>query len=237
MREPLAQGRVASLARVLGGLEPDQPPGALALTGGDRVLDSAVEVVVRRVPLARALVQDPLEPGAAAAQLRLEHLLQQRVVTVLVVATVEGHEQHVRPRHAPQRLRRALALEDRVAQRAEEAIEEGGPGEEVALGFGEPGEEGIADVVGDETVVAVEIVDRHFDVVRGAQREGREVQPGRPALGVLDQALDGGAVELEPGLLEQVGGLARGHHQVARPDLAETALGPQPAERDLGFLA
>ena len=236
LAQPPPQGRVAPAARVVGRVRPDQVARALAVARRDRVFDRAVDVIVLGVPAARALVQRGLQMTSAAVELGLQHLLEQGVVPVLLVAPVERHQQHVRTRQALERLGRALALEDRVAQGPEEPVEQRGPGEEVELAGRQSLEERVAHVVGHEPVVAVELLERAVEVVLGAERQRRQVEPRGPALGALDEPLDRRPVEVQPCLLEQVGRLGGGHHQLARRDLPQAMLRAQAPERHLRLL-
>ena len=96
----------------------------------------------------------------------------------------------------------------------------------------EPVEDLVAQVVGEQPVVAAEALDGAAQVGPAAQREGGEVETGGPALGPLEQHLHVLGRELETRQAQHLRRLAPGHDEVARPQLDQPALGAQAADRE-----
>ena len=159
------------------------------------------------------------------------------MVAVLLVAAIERDQEQVRAGETYQDLRRTLPLEDRVAERARESIEDRGTGQEVEIRSRQAGEELVAQVIGDEAVVTVEALDRQADVVLSLERERREIDPDGPALGVLEEALDILRLHRETDLLEHGRRLAQRHRKIVCVQLDQQAASPQASDWELGLLA
>ena len=89
-------------------------------------------------------------------------------------------------------------MQDGVAQRAGQLVEHRRLLEEGELLAVERAEQLVAHVVGEQPVVAAEARDGAVDVLVAAQREGGEIEPGRPALGALEQHEHVLGLEVEP---------------------------------------
>ena len=77
---------------------------------------SAYQALARRCNARLAL-------GLTVAQFRFEHLREEGVVAVRVVASIEWDEERVRARKLAKHLRRTRSLEDGVADGAGERVE------------------------------------------------------------------------------------------------------------------
>ena len=211
-----------------GGDAPQQIGGAVDVAGRDGVVDRAVGLAARGVPRARPAVEVALDLGLAPAQLGAEHVREQAVVAVAVVGAVERDEHEVRAGEVAQRRARPRTAEHGVAQRAGELREHRGAGEEAQALARQAGEELVAQVVGDEPVVAGEPGDGAVAVGLLAERERGEVEAGGPPLGAVHEELDVGGPEAEAA--EDLGGLAARHLQLARADLEDAAVRAQAAD-------
>ena len=91
---------------------------------------------------------------------------------------------------------------------------------------GRPREDLVAQVVGDDVVVATE----RRELGRVSDGQGAERDSGRPALCPRPQldALRG--VQVEPGEPQELGGLVEVQGQLGRPELHDAALGPEPGD-------
>ena len=88
------------------------------------------------------------------------------------------------------------------------------------------------EVVGDVAMVAVERAHAGLRLGQLPQPERGQVQPGRPALGPLDEQLDVLVVERDPlALDEQLARLVEPERELGGADLAERTAGAQASER------
>ena len=118
-----------------------------------------------------------------------------------------------------------------VAQRRTEPLEDRG-GEQEVVDLGGLARQHLGrQVVDDVALVAGERLDELVSVVSSPQREGRQVETGRPALGPLHEPGHVRGVEVEPLLLvEQVVRLGDGEPELGVGDLEQLAPGPQPGD-------
>ena len=110
---------------------------------------------------------------------------------------VERQEEQVRAGERVEQLRGAFLFEQRVAQRAAQAIEDRGTEHELLRRRIVCLEHLVDEEVDDVAVPAAESAHQRAPVVGRLQRERREVDAGRPALRSLDEILDVGALEPE----------------------------------------
>ena len=95
-------------------------------------------------------------------------------------------------------------------------------------------EELLANVGGDDRVVAAEAGRRDLPI---AQRKCREANAGRPALGSRRQRVDLVLRQVEAGFGEMGCRLAAAERELARMDLHDPAPGSQRADRDCRLAA
>jgi hypothetical protein len=220
-----------AVEHVLGGGAPQQLADACHVAAVDRVHDRAVDVAGAGVPGARPPVQLGLELRLDAAELGLQHARQHRVVAVRRVRVVERDQQDVGPRHVAQHLARSAAFEDGIAERAGQAVEHRRAPQEGALVVLQRAEQLVPDVVRHQAIVAREARDRPVHVPLAAERQRRQIEPCRPALGALEQHEHVLGRELEAGKLEHRGRLAAAHREVALAQVDEPSLRAQAADR------
>ena len=121
-----------------------------------------------------------------------------------------------------------MALEDRIAQRAGQLDQDRGARQERDVLRVDVGQVLGPDVVGDEPVVAVEASRLGARAV--AEREGRQVEPGRPALGPVIQLGDGACVDVHTCVADDNGCLAVRHGEIVPAELEERPLRAQPGQ-------
>ena len=132
-------------------------------------------------------------PRAARAQ----RLGEEVVVAPPLPLVVERDHEEVRPLERLQLLLAVGAAGDRVAQRAGQVVEDRGVEQERPDVLGLAVEHLVDEVVEDEAVAAGERLDEPVRVTRARRGEGRELQPGRPALGPLLERGDVARLEAE----------------------------------------
>ncbi|MGP3965340.1 hypothetical protein ACTWPT_56270 [Nonomuraea sp. 3N208] len=89
-----------------------------------------------------------------------------------------------------------------------------------------------AEVVDDVAVVAPDGLRTAYGIGRAAQGQGREVQPGGPALGTVDEPRDLVGVERDPAHIgHQADRLLRREREIGRTDLGELSTCAQACQR------
>ena len=189
------------------------------------------------VPVARSPVELRFDGRVRPPQLGPQHAGEEAVVAVRGVGVVERHDEEVRARHVAQRDTGGGPPQHGVAERAGQLVEHRRALEEAQPLGVEPVEQLVAQVVGEQPVVAAEPLDGPVQVGPVAQREGGDVETGRPALGPVEQHLHVLERELETGEAQHLRRLAPGHDQVARSQLDQPALGAQAADREVRLAA
>ena len=111
---------------------------------------------------------------------------------------VERNEEEVGCLHRLENARRVLALEHGVAERAAHAVEDCGSRQELDLIGREPSKVLRPQVIHHEAVVAGERGQRG-GVLGTVEREGGEIEAGRPSLRVLVQGTGLGLGEVDAG--------------------------------------
>ena len=173
------------------------------------------------------------EVGLASLQLTAQQLAEQPVVAVVARATVEREDEEAPTLKLLQPVRGPCGLEHGVTQRPGQAVEERRADQERGLIRGQLVEDLGPEVLAEELAVA----DRDRAVAVGAahlRREGRQIEAGRPSLGLLAQL---GHVELgrfDAGPRQEVVGLADIEREVGHADLQESALDAHAGEREPG---
>jgi hypothetical protein len=155
-----------------------------------------------------------------------EDVREQVVVAVPAAAVVERDHEQVR---AVQRLEHgppAAPAGDGVAQRAAEAVQDGGLDQEAADVGGLPTQHLLDEVVDDVPVVPGEPGDEAGHVVPTPHRQRGQLERGDPAFGASLQGRDVGRSQLESGDVVEVGRrLVEGEAQVSGSDLDQLAAG------------
>ncbi len=190
-----------------------------------------------RVPGARPAVQAGLDAGLGPVQLGPQHVGEQAVIAEALGGAIERHEREVGAQQVREHVRAAGSLQQRVAQRRGQHVEDRRPPDEQPLVRGEAREHLVAQVLGDEPVAAPEARERRPRHGLVAEREGGEREPGRPALGAAQQRVELVAVELQAGDPQQGARLGPRHGQLGRPELGDQTLGPQAGDRQRQLVA
>ena len=192
-----------------------------------RVVDRRLRRPVRLAPVRRSAVQHRHELGLPALELGAEEVAHEAAVAVRAPAAVERHDEETRPLERVEPPGGIRPLEDGVADRGMHPLEHGRPHEEApdrrrgrrqVLG---------PQVVGDVAVVAGE----RPGVAARAERERREIQPGRPALGPSFELRRLRLGEQHAGVTQQRLHLLPGHGEVVGPKLEQAALRAEARER------
>src|SRR5207342_2398618 len=105
-------------------------------------------------PLCSTTQQRRHELWLGAPQLRSEQLLEEMVVAIGLLVSVQRHQEQVGARQQLQDRRRAARVEDRVAERPGHVLENSGPSQEAKIVGGEVREQLGLQVVGYEMVAS-----------------------------------------------------------------------------------
>ena len=195
------------------------------LSGRAGVTDGLIQVARLPVPGRGPPVQGRQQPRLPAGELHAEQLREQVMVAIPLASLVERRQEQVRALQFAQQRGRPLGLEDGIAQRSGQALQDRRAQQERPDGVRLADQHLRAQVVGDMAVVAVEGGDEGARVLSAAKRKPSQVQPGRPALGPLGQTLDVVGRELQPHRPVQQGqGLFVGELQVGGPELGQLPL-------------
>ncbi len=105
------------------------------------------------------------------------------------------------------------------------------PAQELQPAVRERREELVADVIGEQAIVAGKAGDGAAHVVLGEQRQPGQVESRGPALGPFEQGVELGGGEPHPEGREHGGPLGLGHRQLATAELDQQAAGAQLRQR------
>jgi len=197
--------------------------------------DSPIEIAVRLVPQARALVERAHELGSRPPQLGTQRVAEQAMPPVALVSGIERTQQRRGPLQPRQDAPRPGALENRVADRARQLVEHRRPDGKLGQLARQRREHLVAEILGETVIIASEAVERSAQVDLFPERQGREVQAGRPPLGSRHERLQRGEVELEAGLPQEDRRFGRHHREVLDANLDERAARAQAPERHRGL--
>src|SRR6187397_1930151 len=167
-------------------------------------------------------MEDREELGLPLLELRLQHLAEEGVLAIPLTVVVEGNEERVAALERLQASARVLSLEQMVAERRADPLEDRRPTQEGNLGGLEPGQVLGSQVVGDEAIVTAE---RRSGIARFRLEhdELREVEPSGPPFRapVHRGGLRGGELRSESG--EQLPGLVFCERDLSRAVLDQSA--------------
>src|SRR5918996_1548156 len=199
---------------------------------GDRVVHRLGGRSLVPVPSRGASVKGRCEARLSQLQLVPEELGEQAVIAVPLAFRVERDEEEVRALDVLEDRCRALAVDDRVAKRTAEALEDRRAQEEVPDLLGLAVEHLRAEVVDDVTLVARKRLDEGPRVGSPAQRESSEIQACGPTLRPLVQPRHVFWIEAQlEHTVQEHGGLLVGEAQLLRSDLVQLTAGAQPRKR------
>ena len=208
--------------------QPRDAPGVASRLG---VLDGRLRPAVRLEPDGRPRMERRDHFGFPPSELGMQELSEQLVVAVPLAVAVKGDYQEVVAVQLFEYPARAAGVENSVAERTAQTVEDRRAGEERHLGARRPVEDLGAEIVAYKTVVARE--GDHGFGTRAASLHGQrgQVQPGRPSLGALDEDMNLLARKLNPGPAQQRGRLPVAHGQLVRSNFDDAALRPQAGRR------
>jgi hypothetical protein len=172
-------------------------------------------------------------------QTHSQRLGAQRMVPEPTAVGIHSLEEQVRPLQVIQDPARIVPAADRVAQRGRKPLQNGGVHQEALDVLRLLPEHFVRQVIRDVAVPAAELAQESGNVRRASRplqhrldRRGRELYPGRPALGAFFQKgeIFRGEAEVEGSGKKGEGFLVR-ELQILRPDLGKPAAGAPPVER------
>ena len=169
----------------------DQPGGPGHLPGGHRVPDRVIGQPALGVPGGRVTVQSGNPAGLFGLQAGAEEVGEQVVVAPPAAHLIQRHHEQPGPFDLLQQRLAAGPAGDRVAQLPRQPLQHRRLKQERAHLLTLVLEHLLGQVVQDVAVAAGERGDEPADVVLPAQRQGRQLQPGRPALGPRGQRRGG----------------------------------------------
>ena len=128
-----------------------------------------------------------------------------------------------------------MRTQDRVAERSAHPVEDRGAGEERHLTVRDAVKEFRAQVITHVTVIAGKSEADLALPCAGPYRQRGDVQPGRPALGALDEFAGARHIGLHTCALKQRGCFLGAHRQIVGADLDDPALNAQACRRQRHF--
>ena len=234
-RKPIhpPQHRVEPAARPDGvGHREHEPGHPIPVPGPLGVPDGRLRQTVRLVPGRRPGVELGDHLRLPPHQLGVEQLPEEVVVAVPLAPSVERDHQQVAALQTIEHAAGLPAAHGGVAEGTAEPVEDRAAGEERHVGPRDAVEELRTQVVGDEAVIPGG--NRPSTRTRAARvhRQRRQVQPGRPSLGPLDELIDVDIAEFDLRAAEQRPGLIGVHRQIPGRDLDHPALRSQARHRE-----
>ena len=233
--QPAPDGGEMASVEVVGQVRPDQLARSLDFPRRDPVLDRLGEIVMLGVPDTCPAVQRTFALRLLVTQLRLQHLGEQGVVAVCVVASIERNEERVRARKIAKHLRRTRSLEHGVADGAGECVEHRGARQELELASRQSREKLVPKVVDNQAVSAGEARHRSAGVALPAKRQSRQINRNGPALGSPKECCDVRGTQLQTHPRQQVATFGSRHRQISLLQLGEPTVRPPAAELQRGF--
>ena len=220
-----------------GQAQPD--PVVRQLTGGQApvprglgVPDRLDGIPVFGVPAGGGIVQRGQLGRVAAAQFQLEQVGEELVVTEPRPARIKRDHERARLLELLQNSLAARAPGQQVGQLAIDAFQYRGPQQQppglIALPIQHLGQQ----VLGDGALAAAELGRETFRVGVAGQRQRRQPQPRRPALGPVIQRSHRRVRQRHPdhGRVKQRPRLRLGEPQIGRADLSKLPRQPQPVQ-------
>ena len=191
---PLAQRLFASLADERPSLAVDDLGCAIGLAGGDVVANRIAGLTMRCEPVRGQLVSLP----RVIARLQSEPFGEEVMVTEPLAAVIERDDEQVQSVEVLDQRLGVVDARDGLAQGCVEAIEDRGGQQETAQRCGQLAKDLVAQVIGDVTVIAGELIDEGRWVSLVPQRQGEELNAGGPSFDSFGQHAHVGLVEPDP---------------------------------------
>ena len=171
-----------------------------------------------------------------ALELGQQHVAKEIVVAIPLAVVVERDHEHVRLLEGREHLRRVGPAEHGVAERPRHPIENRRASEELDLLRFQVRELLHAQVLGDEAVVAGELI-RPLRALRCLEREGGEIEPGRPALGPFVESVRLDVRHVHTRVREQGARLGVGEREICGTDLQKLTSRAIACQRKRGLSA
>ena len=233
--EPLLQRLQAAVVVERRAKGVDQAGDGVRLARRVPVADRLLGQVVGDAPGHRTSVELGHDLRLGPVEVVPQELAEKVVVAVPLATPVEGHDKAVGLCERLEHRRRPRRPEHGVAESAAHALQDRRVLEELRLGFRQPGQKLVVEVLGHEAVAAGKPVGTHRGCRPCLHRQRRQVQAGRPALRVLGQLGELAVVELDARGLEEHPRLLLVQPEVCQADLGHRAL-RSPAAKGQGRL-
>ena len=232
-REPPLDGGAATRAVGRRRVLRHEPADPVDVARGRRVRDGEIGMPVLFEPRRRTEVELRHELRLAPAQLGLEHVPEEAVVAVPRALVIERHEQEIGPFDLLEPACRPRAREHRVAEWGAHSLEHGRPSEELHLLRRQGGQQLRSQVVRDEAILAREARDVRR-LAHRHHRERRQVQTGRPALGMVVEVVHLWLGEVDARRTQKLSRLGPVESEVDRIELEQGTLRAIARERQRG---
>ena len=194
------------------------------------VTDRLDQVPVFRVPPGGGRVQRGQFGRSAAPQLQLQQVGEQLVVAEPGPPRIQRGHERVGLLELLQQPLPARPSGEQVGQFAVHPVEHRGPQQQPPDLLRLPVEHLGQQVLRHRPLAAGKLGREPVRVRKPGQRQRRQPQPRRPALGALIQQLEGWPGQLYPGRFEHCPCLPQGEAQVGYADLGELSRQPQPVQ-------
>jgi hypothetical protein len=230
--QPSADGQQPAGADEFRRVPVDQAGGRDGVATREPVLDRLLRLTLLLVPVGGAPVHPRLLAGLAAPELGQQHLGHQAVVAVPLAAPVQRDDEQVPSRRLGQPVRGTALGEHVVAECAGHLVERGRTRQELRRLRSLPGEKLVPEVLREVRVVPGQPSCRGGGIRRGPDGPGGEIDAGRPALGALDERVDGVVRGVNAGVGQDRPGLLLRERQGLDTELDGPVLAAQPAEAE-----
>ena len=187
-------------------------------------------IPVFRVPSGGGIVQRGQFGRRARPQLQLQKIGEQLVVAEPGPARVQRDDERACLLELLQDPLAARAPGQQVGQLAVDPFQHGGPQQQPPGLFALPLQDLSQQVLGDRALAAAELGRETFRIGVPGQRQRRQPQPGRPALGPVIQQSQRGVGQRHSGRVQQRPSIRPAEPQIGRADLGELPGQAQPVQ-------
>jgi hypothetical protein len=209
----------------------DDLRGEVEVVARHRVAEGRFREVVRQVPTAGAAVETGDLVGVAPSQVLPQEVGEQPVVTEPAPVVVERKEEEVLALQALQHRLPAVVPGDRVAERAAQPVEDGGPEQEPPDIVGQRGEHLVAQIIRDEAMPAADHGPVH-GLRMPAEGKRNQLQSRRPPFQSGMEGTDLLVGQSEPAqAIDKLAGFGRREGEIVAPHLHELGARPVAGQR------
>jgi hypothetical protein len=199
-----------------------------------RVVEGRFVVPLGLEPVSRPLVEHGHELRLAVLELLPQQVAKEMVVAVGAAVPVEWHDEQALLFQRGELERRALSVQDGVAERAGHCLQHGATTQEPEPIRLQAQEVFRAEVVGEVAVGPGDGTNIRLLVALGTGGKRAQVEPGRPTLGALDEVVDLVVVELQACRTQEQLGFPPAERELIWPELEQRPARPQRRDRQLG---